>query len=167
MAETAFRGVAYRVTHPDYDDLERTVTVSRDFPARFNPPGTGAVYVSLAPATAIAELKRRAARLGRPVSSLAPRAVLTLDVWLRQVLDLTDEKVRAEWDVTLDDLRAEWDYTRCHEVAAVARRDGYEAIRYPSATGRGVNLAIYYDQRHTGSYVEVRGKRELDLEALS
>ena len=140
--------------------------VGRTHPSRFNPPGTGAIYVSLEPETAIAELKRRAALSRVPLTSLAPRAVFTLDVVLRQVLDLTDERVRAEWDVGLEDLRTEDDYTRCHEVAAVARRDGYEAVRYPSATGHGVNLAIFLDQRHTGSYVEVTRREELDLDAL-
>lgn len=167
MAQTTFRGVTYRVTHPDYEDLERTMEVGREYPGRFNPPGTGAVYVSLEPETAIEELRRRASRLGRTLAAFTPRAMFTLDVVLRQVLDLTDERVRAEWDLTIEDLRTEDGYTRCHEVATVARRDGYEAIRFPSATGRGVNLAIFLDQRHTGSYVELRHRKELDLDALS
>ena len=164
---SGFRGVVYRATHPDYEDLDRTIEFSKQFSGRFNPPGIGAVYVALERATAIAELKRRAERLGRTLKSFTPRALLTLDVALRQVLDLTDAAVRAEWDVTLDDLRTEHDYVRCHEVAQVARRDGYEAIRFPSATGEGVNLAIFYDQRHTGSYLVVQASEELDLDALA
>lgn len=61
MARTTFCGVAYRVTHPDYEDLERTMEVGREHPGRFNPPGTSAVYVSLEPETAVAELRRREA----------------------------------------------------------------------------------------------------------
>ena len=162
-----FRGVVYRATHPDYEDLDRTIEFSKQYPGRFNPPGTGAVYVALERATAVAELKRRAERLGRSMKSFAPRALLTLDVTLREVLDLTDASVRAEWDVTLDDLRTEYEYLRCHEVAHVARRDGYEAIRFPSATGEGENLAIFYDQLHTGSYVVVQASEELDLDSLA
>lgn len=74
MAESTFRGVVYRVTHPDYEDLDKTIEVGREHPGRFNPRGT-----------------------------------------------------------------------RCHEVALVARRDGYEATRFPSSTGCGVNLAILSD----------------------
>jgi RES domain-containing protein len=164
VARTTFRGVAYRVTHPDYEDLERTMEVGREHPGRFNPLGTGAIYVSLERETAVAELRRRAALLALPPAALAPRAVFTLEIVLRQVLDLTDESVRAEWDVTLADLRSD-DHARCHEVATVARRDGFAAIRFPSATGRGENLAVFHDQRHTGSYVELRRKEELDLGA--
>ena len=166
-AQAGFRGVGYRATHPDYEDLDRTIEFSRRYPGRFNPLGYGAVYVALERTTAVAELKRRAAKLGRELKAFAPRALLTLDVVLRQVLDLTDATVRAEWDITLDDLGADFDYERCHEVAEVARRDGYEAIRFPSATGEGVNLAVFYDQLHTGSYVVVRESEELDLDALA
>jgi RES domain-containing protein len=165
-APGGFRGVVYRATHPDYEDLDRTIEFSKRYPGRFNPLGYGAVYVALERATAVAELKRRAERLGRQLKSFSPRALLTLDVALRTVLDLTDATVRAEWDITLDDLRSEHEYLRCHEVAEVARRDGYEAIRFPSATGEGVNLAVFLDQLHTGSYLVVRASEDLDLDAL-
>ena len=125
------------------------------------------MYVALERATAVAELKRRAERLGRPMKSFAPRALLTLDVALSEVLDLTDASVRAGWDVTLDDLRTDLEYERCHEVAAVARRDGLEAIRFPPATGSGVNLAVFYDQLYSGSYIVVRGSEEIDLDAFA
>jgi RES domain-containing protein len=164
--QNAFRGVVYRATHPDYEDLDRTIEVSKRYPGRFNPLGHGAVYVALERATAVAELKRRAEKLGRQLKSFAPRALLTLDVALRRVLDLTHVSVRAEWDITLDDLRTEFDYVRCHEVAEVARRDGYEAIRFPSATGEGVSLAVYYDQLHTGSFLVVRESGALDLDGI-
>jgi RES domain-containing protein len=165
--QNAFRGVVYRATHPDYEDLDRTIEVSKRYPSRFNPLGHGAVYVALERTTAVAELKRRAEKLGRQLTSFAPRALLTLDVALRQVLDLTDAAVRAEWDITPDDLGTEFDYERCHEVAEVARRDGYEAIRFPSATGDGVNLVVFYDQLHAGSYVVVRASEKLDLDGLA
>jgi RES domain-containing protein len=163
---TSLLGPAYRVTHPDYRELDTTIEASRTFPGRFNPPGTGAVYVSLDPSTAIEELKRRAAKVKRSLAAFAPRTLFTLDAYLRSVLDLTDVGTRSEWDITLDDLRTENDYTRCHEVAAVARRERYEAIRFPSATGQGENLAVYYDQRLTGSYLVIRSEQLLDLTKL-
>jgi hypothetical protein len=96
--------------------------------------------------------------------------MLTLAVRLRRVLDLTDAGVRAAWGLTVEDLASD-DYARCQEVATVAREDGYEAIRYPSAavvleqlaaggtavddTQAADNLAIFADRLHPGSDVRV------------
>lgn len=104
------------------------------------------------------------------MSALAPRAMLTLAVRLRRVLDLTDPGVRAVWGLAPEDLASN-DYARCQEVAVAARKDGYEAIRYPSAaialtdlaedgstpTGARLthNLAIFADRLHPGSDVRV------------
>lgn len=165
MHESVVRGVVYRVTHPDYHDLDHTIVVGRKHPGRFSPPGVGAVHVSLERETAIAELQRRAVLLGRPLAAFAPRTVFTLDVVLRRVLDLTLDAERDNWGIMLDEMQSD-DYTRCHEVAEAARRAGHEAVRFPSATGSGVNLAIDYDRLAPGSFVEHRAHEELDLVAL-
>lgn len=85
-------------------------------------------YVALARGTAVAELLRRSQLSGARVQAYAPRVMLTLDVPLSNVLDLTDPVTRREWDITPEDLASD-DYGRCQEVARVARREGYEAIR--------------------------------------
>jgi RES domain-containing protein len=114
--------------------VAETVRASAAYPSRFTPPGGrfGVLYVALAPDTAAAELRRRAEQLGVPVAALAPRAMLTLAVRLRRVLDLTDPGVREAWGLTAEDLAGDA-YARCQEAAVAARADGYEAIRYPSA----------------------------------
>lgn len=150
-----YRGSAYRQCHPDHTDLAATVRASLSHPFRFNPTGEfGVLYVALSPATARAELERQAQRLGIAVSRLAPRVMLSLDVTLQRVLDLTVSGVREEHGVTTDDLSSD-DYSACQRLARDARVAGYDAILYPSATGAGVNLAIFFDALNPGSTVQV------------
>lgn len=175
--DTGYTGLAFRQCHPDHAGVAETIRAGAAFPSRFTPPGGrfGVLYVALAPETAIAELQRRAELLGVPVSVLAPRAMLTLAVRLRRVLDLTDAAVRVEWGLGEDDLGAD-DYARCQEVALAARADGYEAIRYPSAArahaadahvreAAADNLAIFADRLHPGSDVRVMRSEPLPLDA--
>lgn len=69
--------------------------------------------------------------------------MLHIQAELKRVLDLTDPEIAASYGLTPADLASD-DYTRCQEAARRARHEGYEAIRYPSATGLGENLAIFY-----------------------
>jgi len=166
-ADAGYAGFAFRQCHPDHGGVVETVRASAAYPSRFTPPGGrfGVLYLALAPETATAELRRRAAQLGVPVAALAPRAMLTLALRLRRVLDLTDAAVRDAWGLTGADLAGD-DYARCQDVAVAARADGYEAIRYASAavareehggdTPQGVdNLAVFADVLHPGSDVRV------------
>jgi len=139
--------------------------MSRLFPFRFNTGDFGAVYLALERETAIAELVKRARGANRTVASFHPRNLFVFAVHCGQVLDLTDSATREAWDITLDDLQSE-DYSICQQVAAVARRNAYEAILYPSATGHGTCLAMFYDQRHTGSHVVELSSTLLDLNEL-
>jgi RES domain-containing protein len=171
--DASYAGLAFRQCHPDHTSVAETLRVGAAFPSRFTPPGGhfGALYIALTPETATAELRRRAGQLGVPLAALAPRAMLTLAVRLRRVLDLTDAAVRAAWGLTEADLASD-DYARCQEVALAARADGYEAIRYASAAVRGsgavhepaVNLAIFADRLHPGSEVRVVRSEPLPLD---
>ncbi|CAN5583668.1 hypothetical protein BH24GEM3_BH24GEM3_14480 [soil metagenome] len=132
MAGATFTGLAYRQCHPDHADLEATLRASRSFSFRFNRENEfGALYVALDRATAVAELVRRARLSSTPVQAYAPRALLTLRVRLRRVLDLSDP-----------------------------------AIRYPSATGEGENLAIFLDRLQPESEVTIQEQEELPLDSL-
>jgi hypothetical protein len=88
--------------------------------------------------------------------------MLHLEVSLGRVLGLADEAVRKTWGILLADLASD-DYARCQAVARAARHDGYEAIRYPSATGEGENLAIFMDRLERGSSLRVTERRILPL----
>jgi RES domain-containing protein len=168
--DAAYAGLAFRQCHPDHAGIAETVRAGAAYPSRFTPPGGrfGVLYVALAPETAVAELRRRAEQLGVAMSQLAPRTMLTLAVRLRRVLDLTDAAVRAAWGLDEEDLAAD-DHARCQEVAAAARDDGYEAIRYPSAArapgAAADNLAIFADRLHPGSDVRIVRGEPLPLDA--
>lgn len=130
---------------------------------RFNPPGEfGAVYLACDPVTAVAELRRRAEQLGIDPAALLPRALLSVDVVVSRVLDLTDARTSAEWGQDAHTLGAD-DTESCQEVGRAARRAGFEAIRFPSATGEGVNLVAFLDRLHPGSRVEIVHSEGLDL----
>jgi RES domain-containing protein len=159
-----FEGEVYRVTGPTYT-IADTLTASRGYPGRFNTSTVGALYVSLDKNTALAELIRRAQLANLSPTAYHPRALFTYIVRLQAVLDLTDTPTCDAWGLTHPLLLSD-DHTACQEVAAAAHRDGYEAIRYPSVTGHGDNLAIYYDARHAGSHVlEIRSDL-IDLDRL-
>jgi hypothetical protein len=119
------------------------------------------VYLALERKTALRELARRAERAGIPVRQLMPRDILTVELRLAKVLDLTNGDVRAEWGLDAGAVTSN-DLTACQEVAAAARRAGYEAIRYASATGEGENLALFYDRIHPGSSAVVAERSELE-----
>jgi RES domain-containing protein len=162
-AREQYGGAAFRQCHPDHTDFGATLRASLHHPFRFNPPGEfGVLYVALNERTALAELERQADRLGISITRLAPRLMLHLEVSLGRVLDLTDEAVRETRGISLADLASD-DYARCQAVARAARRDGYEAIRYPSATGQGENLAIFMDRLESGSSLRVVERRILPL----
>jgi RES domain-containing protein len=174
--DRGYVGFAYRQCHPDHAGVAETVRASAAYPSRFTPLAGrfGVLYLALAPDTAAAELRRRAAQTGVPVAALAPRAMLTLAVRLRRVLDLADAAVRDAWGLTPEDLAGDA-YARCQEVAIAARADGYEAIRYPSAAvardGGGApregdtdNLAVFADVLHPGSDVRVVRSELLPLD---
>jgi RES domain-containing protein len=128
-----------------------------------NPPGEfGAIYLALEPETAERELRRRASSVGVPVEDLLPRILLAVEVRLSRVLDLTEPDIRKEWGLNEQDL-ASPAYEACQEVARVARKSGYEAIRFPSATGSGTNLAVFLDRLHPGSRVHPIGRQALEL----
>lgn len=109
----------------------------------------------------LAELDRRAARAGLTRADLLPRVILTLELRLQKLLDLTDESIRAEWGVDLTALTREDDYTICHEIARAARRGGYEAIRFPGALG-GANYAVFLDRLQPGSSLIIKHERMLE-----
>lgn len=146
----------FRHCHPDHTDLRATLEASREHDAdgRFHVHlEFGAVYVASEIAIVLAELDYRAHRIGLTRADRLPRSLLSLEIAVSRVLDLTDSVVRAAWGVTADDLRS-GDYTRCREVARAARDDGYEAVRYPSARGDGDNYAVFLDRMKPGSYLK-------------
>lgn len=128
---------------------------------RFNPAGEfGALYVSLDPETPFRELRRQAERAGLQVLDLLPRTLFAAEARLQKVLDLACNEPPVAYRIADEKLRSE-DWRACHEVARRARKAGYEAIRFPSATGMGENMAIFLDRLAPDSYIRILRETEV------
>ena len=164
----ALSGIVFRATSPRYRDLHRTAAITRQPYAlgRFNTPEFGAVYVSREPDTACEELRRRLGRAGESLEQVHPRSIFVLDIHLHQIADIRTVEDLAAWGLAPSDIGAD-DMKRCQEMAAVAVRLGYEAVRWRSATGAGESLALYVDQLRPGSRIELTDEFPLTREMLS
>jgi RES domain-containing protein len=128
---------------------------------RFNPTGEfGALYVSLDPETPFRELRRQAVKAGLDVLDFLPRTLFAADARLQRVLDLACADVPVEYCLPQPLLGSD-DWTVCQDVARRARLVGYEAIRFPSATGAGENLAIFLDRLGPGSHIRIIREEEV------
>ena len=165
MSLTGLRGLVFRITSPRYRDLRRTAEMSRIHLGRFNTASIGAVYASAEPATAVEELRRRAARDGTSLAAMHPRSIFALSVDLHAIVDLTAPNALVAWGLSSSDLESD-DFTRCQQVAAVAAQRGAEAVRWASATGKGQSLAIYIEQLLPGSTVDIEQEFTLSRQML-
>lgn len=154
--DPGFAGTVFRQSSPRHAELStHTLAASARAGGRFNVAGAfGAIYVSLDPDTPLRELHRHCSRSGMDVAAILPRTLFAADTRLQRVLDLTDAAVRARWSLDHAALSSEhWD--ACWRVAERARDRGYEAIRFPSATGAGENLAVFLDRLRPGSFLRI------------
>lgn len=160
-----FDGPCFRHSAAKYATVdESTLDASRRAGGRFNPSGEfGAVYVALEKDTALAELERQIERTSLPRAAFRPRLMLHLTARFTDLLDLTDPEVREQFDVSAEDLVAS-DWKRAQEVGRKARRQGYTAIRFPSATGTGDNLAIFLDRLGSEESLQLRQVEEIALD---
>jgi len=160
--ESTFAGAVYRQSSPRYAEItERTLLASFGTGGRFNPTGEfGAVYVSLDPETPFRELRRQAGKAGLQILDLLPRTLFAAEARLQRVLDLTCPEGRTNAGLTPQSLASD-DWSACQEVARRSRHAGYEAIRFPSATGSGENLAIFLDRLAPGSYIRILREEEV------
>jgi len=162
-AGATFEGTCFRHCRAQYATVdEGTLEASARVGGRFNPPGEfGAIYVALDRETAVAEFERRVTESGLPREHFHPRVVLRLRARLSRVLDLTDDAVRGSLGMTLQKIVGE-DWSPTHAAGRQARTAGYSAVRFPSATGKGQNLAIFLDVLPRGDHVTMEGLQELD-----
>jgi RES domain-containing protein len=79
----------------------------------------------------------------RPAYAATPRDLVSLHVNVEPVADLTEPAVRERYEIAPADLVSP-DCRACHRAMHAILRDGYRAIRAPSAAAPGeVNLLIY------------------------
>lgn len=108
--------------------------------ARWNPPRTDAIYVSLERETALAEAEHQIA--SQPIRPRAKRTMYQLDLDLSNVLDLTDATLLAGLGVDREALSRE-DFTECQRVGGAAAFLGHDGIVVPSGRHRGFNLIVF------------------------
>jgi RES domain-containing protein len=160
--ESRFAGAVFRQSSPRYAEIsDRTLLASSRAGGRFNPAGEfGAIYLSLDPDTPLRELRRQAEKSGGSVTSLLPRTLFAAEARLQRVVDLVCTGGAADWELSDADLASD-DWSACQDVARRARQMGYEALRFPSATGAGENLAVFLDRLLTGSYLRILREEEI------
>jgi RES domain-containing protein len=148
-------GVVYRsasVRYANRDDL-LTGAGSKSTGARWNPPDSAAtVYTSLDIQTAVAEALAHHRYYGFAVERALPRVLVSIQVRLQRVLQLTDRKVSRVLGVTRGRLLGE-DWRACNRggeealtqaIGRLAWDAGWEGLAVPSAADpSGAYLIVF------------------------
>jgi RES domain-containing protein len=126
---------------------------------RFNDVGTGALYLAGTPAAAVAEHLRLGSMFG--VVSFPPRMLVTVEVVLSNVFDLTAADVRAECGLSAADLAADWRVVATPATQALGRSlraAGVEAVVFASVVEPRVgNLVVFPENLQSASRLAVVG----------
>jgi RES domain-containing protein len=127
--------------------------------ARWNPPGTHALYVSLERDTALAEAEHHIAL--QPIRPKAKRTMYQLDLELSNVLDLSDPVVLEGLGVDRAALSG-LEFTACQRVGGAAAFMGHDGILVPSGRHPGVNLVIFVSNQPSDAEFRVRDAEVID-----
>ena len=154
-----FRSVAFRYFHPD-DVISGEGT--RLHGGRFVPIGVRAVYASLEEETALREVTSRKTALGgRSLITVGeyPRMTYVLSVATTRNLDLAATLPSELANVVRLCLRGPG-YSVSQELAGIWISEGIDSVVFPSATGAGRNVAVYFANAAAGSVV-VRNRADV------
>jgi RES domain-containing protein len=126
---------------------------------RFNDVGTVALYLAGTPAAAVAEHLRLGSLFG--VATFPPRMLVTVEVVLSSVVDLTAADVYATYGLKATDLNADWLGVEAPATQALGRSlraTGVEALLFASAVEPRVsNLAVFTENLLPTSRLAVVG----------
>jgi RES domain-containing protein len=122
--------------------------------ARWNPPGTSALYTSLTEATAKAEGDHLIAM--QPVPPRAPRTIYELEIAVANLLDLTDTKRLTAIGIAEGDLDSiPWE--PCQRVGGAVAWLGHDGLLIPSVRGSGgSNLVVFTANQPLAAEIVVR-----------
>ncbi len=155
----AIEVTVFRHLPPQYEALDSSGSLRAG--GRWNPRGEfGALYTALNEEAAKAELERLAERQGLTLDDFAPRDLVSIEVSLSKVLDLTDKKILEQIGINESEIVGN-DVSLCLEISRLARRAGFEAILTPSATKKGMILVLFPDRFQPSSRLQVKGKKKI------
>jgi RES domain-containing protein len=144
LAPVAYEGAAHRHIEPSRNPLSGAG--ARINGGRWNPRDSFSVlYLGLTRATVDAEFERMARRMGRSTEDFLPRRFVAYTLRLASVLDLRPDSALADVGLSMADLASD-DLVKCQQVGEAAHYLGLEGILAPSATSRGVVLAVFPDR---------------------
>ena len=129
---------------------------------RYNPPGVAAIYTSFSRACALAEFTQNTPD-DEPMSAAT---MVSLDVRLQRVLDLTNSRILRQLGTTMEELCAPRIPDQPHaalSVGTLAAELRVDGIIAPSAVFDGKNLVIYPDAHIVPPYTLVRSIRTKTL----
>jgi RES domain-containing protein len=171
MSAYSLRAVVFRSSEPTYAteiDLLNGQG-SRETGGRWNPPYSFAtVYASFSDVTALAEAKANHLYFGLDPADALPRTIVSIDVRLSSILDLTDGIVRKSLRVSATRMRSDdWRAAkrRRHEslTQAIGRAGydiGVEGLVVP-ACDNARNLVWFPGNLRAGSKVVIRNVSKL------
>jgi len=168
-----WKGTVYRVTTLTYPDPQSILLGEGSFRygGRWNASGSfRAVYGSTEDTVAVAESRANAEYAGMPYPFRTPRLLVTIELSLRRVLDLSLEQVRKDLDISLEILNQDWrkiqDQGQEGFTQALGRavfENGGEGLLAPSARVRsGVNVVYFPENKREASLARVYESEKLD-----
>lgn len=135
LEASAWQGTVWRHMFSEYPPSRENTRGSR-----WNPPGTAAIYTSLAREIAVAEGNYMVNL--QPLRPRASRSVYEVSVELSRVVDLSNQEGLDTIGLSQQDLTSH-DFTACQEVGGAVAWLGNDGLLVPSARTSGLNLVIY------------------------
>lgn len=142
---------------------------SRIHGGRWNPPSLfDAVYASLEPETALAEIRLYSQRAGVPIDQLMPRFFVALRVRLTRLLNISDGRIRRRLRISLDRMLLEkwWNSQAAgsealtQAVGRLAWEAGAEGLLVPSAAKPSAfNVVVFPGNLTESSELSVLGEQ--------
>ena len=130
-----WKGLAFRQVFSDTDVLRANI-----LGARWNPPNLEAIYCSLKPETAIAEIDHLISR--QPIPIKKPRVTHKLVIELSKVADFRSVSPLESCGITSEMLMSD-DLTHSQLVGGAVAWLGCGGMLIPSARVKGTNMVIF------------------------
>ncbi|MDP8215105.1 MAG: RES family NAD+ phosphorylase [Candidatus Euphemobacter frigidus] len=145
----------FRAILPIYRDRLLSTNGSLRNGGRFNPQGEfGALYLAESQSVCEAELSRK---------SIVPRKyhIGKIKAIIGKVLDLTDQGIVKSLDINLGEIMGD-NYAMSQALGRWAHSKNYDAIIYPSITGKGKALCIFERSLKKGKNIFLLDEWDVD-----